>query len=95
MLELLGIQLLQGPEREAWQRTAQEAANAIAGTGNQWLGPDPAERFVGFWGGLRGSPKTRKCFNTQMVKHWMIWGWYPPKPPDVPDPKRKATAKLG
>lgn len=35
MLELLGIQLLQGPEREAWQRTAQEAANAIAGTGNQ------------------------------------------------------------
>ena len=46
MLELLGIQLLQGPEREAWQRTAQEAADAIAGTGNQWLG-DPATRDDG------------------------------------------------
>lgn len=62
MLELLGIQLLQGPEREAWQRTAQEAANAIAGTGNQWLG-DPADLEISWFSeneGCLGIPQSRR-----------------------------------
>ena len=70
MLELLGIQLLQGPEREAWQRTAQEAANAIAGTGNQWLG-DPADLEIRGFLKMRdawGSPKTVEKTNLD------VWG---------------------
>ncbi|CAK9081549.1 unnamed protein product [Durusdinium trenchii] len=35
ILEQLGIRLLNGSEKEAWQKVAQEASNSISGTGNQ------------------------------------------------------------
>lgn len=37
-MEQLGIRLLNGSEKEAWQKVAQEASNSISGTGNQHPG---------------------------------------------------------
>ena len=40
MLNQMGIHLLQGSEKDAWVKLAQEAASSITGTGNEFLG-DP------------------------------------------------------